>query len=356
MFQIFVKEYSVLSEIFRRLFPFLSVIISVLLVCSSCSLTDSTVGHRYTKYYLDYFDTVSSVIGYADSRDSFDSVCEQIEEIMSFYDSILDIYEERDGISNMCTVNRNAGSSVSVCDELVDFVDYCISSYYVTEGYTNVAMGSVLRLWHDFRYGDGEIPSQSELEDASAHCDISNVITDLSAGAVMLADKDMSVDVGAVAKGYVSDVICSYLRDNGISGYIITIGGNVVSVGSRDDGLGWIVGIADPSDPEKQILNVSCSDTSVVTSGSYERYRDYDGVRYHHIIDPFTLYPSDSFSSVTVISSSSALADVLSTALFSMPFEEGYSLVDSLEGTEAMWIDCDGSVRMTAGFGGFVHE
>ena len=165
----------------------------------------------------------------------------------------------------------------------------------------------------------------------------------------------MSLDVGAIAKGYAAEMIAESLREKGISGYLISIGGNVCAVGAKPDGKQWTVGIEDPFG-DGFCETVGVRDVSVVTSGSYQRYFELDGVRYHHIIDPDTLFPENRFVSVTVISGNSALADALSTALFNMNIEQGKALVASLEDTHAMWLTADGEKLCSDGFKEFIKD
>ena len=146
--------------------------------------------------------------------------------------------------------------------------------------------------------------------------------------------------------------ISLFLREKGISGYLISIGGNVCTVGSKPDGEMWTVGIENPDGGFFE--KVCVSDMSVVTSGSYQRYFELDGVRYHHIIDPDTLMPKNDYVSVTVISEDSALADTLSTALFNMDLGQGKTLLLSLENAYAMWVTAEGEKIYSDGFERFI--
>ena len=161
----------------------------------------------------------------------------------------------------------------------------------------------------------------------------------------------MKLDVGAIAKGYAVEMVAQYMEQKGITGYVINVGGNVRTLGGKPDGNGWTVGIENP-DPESDeyLAKVQLSGQSLVTSGSYQRYFLVGDRRYHHIIDPTTLMPSDYFTSVSIICNSSALGDALSTALFCLPYEQGAALIESLEGVEAMWLTVDGEKLYSSGF------
>jgi len=136
---------------------------------------------------------------------------------------------------------------------------------------------------------------------------------------------------------------------------LLSIGGNVCSIGTRADGSGWKVGIQNPYG-DGTLAIVQVAGQNVVTSGTYERYYTVDGKRYHHIIDPAPLMPSTLYDSVTVISSDSALADALTTGLFCMPIDEGIALVERLPDTEAFWVLSDGSQQMSSGFSAYLAK
>ena len=145
--------------------------------------------------------------------------------------------------------------------------------------------------------------------------------------------------MGALAKGYAVQKVCETLPE----GYLLSVGGNVVATGPKPDGSAWTVGVQDPDAAgEAYIHKLSISRGSVVTSGDYQRRYTVDGERYHHIIDPDTLFPADRWCAVTVIAADSGIADALSTTLFLMDREEGQKLLDQT-GREALWIGKDGT-------------
>ena len=130
---------------------------------------------------------------------------------------------------------------------------------------------------------------------------------------------------------------------------MLNIGGNIRIIGHKPDGSGWGTGIKDPKNPNRFALQLTIADTSCVTSGDYIRYFTVNGTKYHHIIDKDTLMPSSFFSAVTVFTANSGLADALSTALFSMSYEDGLALVNRIGGVEVVWIATDGAIQYTQG-------
>ncbi|MBQ7343556.1 MAG: FAD:protein FMN transferase [Clostridia bacterium] len=311
------------------------------------------------KSYYEYFDTVSVIFSYkGDSPEEFEKNHTAVAELLGEYHKLFDIYYEYSGINNIKTINKSAGiSPVKVDERLIDFLLYCKEAYTLTEGKTNIAMGSVLKLWHDRREAaeedpsSAEIPTESELNEASLHCNIDNLIIDKEAGTVYISDPYMSLDVGAIGKGYATERAAQMLISRGVSSYVLNIGGNIRAIGEKVTGDGWVTGITNPDkfSGESFVRKVSIKNTSLVTSGDYERYYYVDGVKYHHVIDPVTLMPSAYFTSVSIFTLDSGLADALSTALFCMSYEDGLELVESIGGVEVIWVDTEYNVKHTDG-------
>lgn len=339
----------------------LSVILAFVITAVSVLSLVSCGKKKYTEYCFDYFDTVTTVIGYADSEEEFMTVYETVTREMEVYHKLCDIYNSYDGIVNLHDVNslRNGGhSEVAVDKKLIELLEFAKEMYRLTDGSVNVAMGSVTSIWHEYMekgLSDPEnasLPPMDELTRAGEHCKIDDVKINSEKNTVFLADPQMKLDVGAVAKGFAAEKIGELLDDKGISGYVLNFGGNVRTVGSQDDGSPWRVGVEDPDSPDSAsyTATLALSGQSLVTSGIYRRSYTVDGVSYHHIIDPKTLMPADRYKSVSIVCKDSALGDALSTALFSMSVEDGKNLISKLEGTEAMWIDTDGNIIKSDSF------
>ncbi len=326
------------------------LLLQAFLLCS-CERTPQ----RFTAYAFDCFDTVTTVMGYAKDKAEFDRISGEILAELLEYHKLFTIYEAYDGMENLCTLNEK---KTAVLDSrIIDMLLFAKEMYALTEGKVNVAMGSVLSLWHDCRTAAGEdpenavLPSAEALSQAAEHMDIEKLLIDAETCTVTLADSAMTLDVGAVAKGYAVEMAARALESRGITGYVINVGGNVRAIGTKPSGDGWTAGIENPDQSSTDYLAyVALRGGALVTSGSYQRYYTVDGKRYHHIIDPETQMPSDGYSSVSVLCESSALADALSTALFCMSLEDGMALVDALEGVEAMWVTPDGGRYESDGF------
>ena len=339
----------------------LSVVLTALTGCGGEKASDPK-----GRSYFSYFDTVSYVYSYAgDSAESFDRLSAEASAILGEYHRLFDIYHEYEGVANLCTVNKNAGSSaVSVDEELIDFLLYAKKLYTLTNGEFNVMLGSVLSLWHDCREeaeaspASAHVPDDALLAEAAKHTDIELLKIDEAAKTVFIADPDASIDVGALGKGYATEMAARKLSSLGADGYVLNVGGNIRIIGARPDGSGWVTGVKDPQAPEERLaLKLDIKNTSCVTSGVYERYFSADGVRYHHIIDKDTLYPSSYYSSLTVLTEDSGLADALSTALFCMSADEGRAVIEKLpQSIDVVWIYPDGSIEMTDGAKAHITE
>lgn len=314
---------------------------------------------RYEAEFLMLFDTVTQIIGYSESKDEFSDQVQMIHDNLEEYHQLYDIYNEYDGINNIKTINDQAGiSPVEVDRRIIDMLLFSKEAYEISNGKVNVAFGAVLKIWHDYRDSGIESPEKAELPpmdmlmEAAEHTDISRMIIDEENSTVFLSDPEMSLDVGAIAKGYAVEEISKMAFDNGLTSALISVGGNVRSIGVKDDsGSRWTVGIKNPLDRDgENIGRVELEDASLVTSGIYERYYTVDGKRYHHIIDPKTLYPADYFASISILCPDSGMADALSTAIFTMPFEQGFDLIEGMPDTEAVWVFHDGEIKYSSNY------
>ena len=328
-----------------------AVLCALLCGCAAAPAGEEGGQKRYEASFLTLFDTVTTMVGYADSEEAFTAQAQQIHDELLEYHQLYDIYNDYDGLNNLKTVNDNAGiAPVKVDAKILDMLEFSKDLYEETGGRVNVAMGGVLSLWHDAREAGIEdpanayLPDQDALEEAARHADWSNVVIDEEAGTVYLADPDMSLDVGAIAKGYAVERVC----ETAPAGMLISVGGNVRATGPKPDGSPWVVGIENP-DGGDFLHTLYVEDSSVVTSGDYQRYYLVDGQRYHHIIDPDTLYPATRWRSVSILCADSGLADGLSTALFTLSQEDGQKLLDAFD-AEALWMTQDGELLYSPGF------
>lgn len=333
--------------------------IALAMSCTACGQTAEFTKH--SEYYFDYFDTVTTVIGYSETKEEFDNTCAEIKGLLQEYHQLYTIYNRYDNLNNIVTINdvsNGSHSVVKVDKKIIDLLKFAKEMYAKTNGSVNVAMGSVLKIWHTYRNEgldnplNAQLPPIEQLSDAAKHTDIDKVIIDEENSTVFLDDPEMTLDVGAIAKGYAVEQIALYLENKGVSGYLLNVGGNVRSIGMAGD-KAWNVGIENPDKEDTgntYIEYLHLTGESLVTSGSYQRYYTVDGVDYHHIIDPKTLMPGTKYRSVSVLTTDSGLGDALSTSLFLTDYDSGLQLVESMDNVEAMWVMPDGEQRYSSGF------
>ena len=330
----------------------LCLMLACLLLCGCAATGVKTERKIYEATFMTLFDTVTVIKGAADSKEAFSEIAYSIHDELLEYHQLFDIYNDYEGIHNLKTVNDMAGKEPVVVDRrIIDLLKDCKTYYELTDGLVNVAMGSVLNLWHNAR-NDGindpvnaKLPDMDRLISASQHMDLNAVVIDDVNSTVFITESIVQLDVGAVAKGW----SVQRVAENAPKGLLISVGGNVCGTGPKDqNGTPWVVGIQNPSGDD-YLHTVYVTETIVVTSGDYQRYFIVDGKPYHHIIDPVTLMPGAYWRSVTIVCGDSGLADALSTALFLLPQEDGQRLLEK-SGAEAMWVAADGNQFYSPGF------
>lgn len=309
---------------------------------------------KYTKEYLDVFDTYSTLTIYTNNKEDFEKGEKEVHNLMTKLNKKLDIYNSYDGMNNLKTINDNAGiKPVKVDKDIMAVIKAGKDAYIETDGNVNIALGAVLKIWHNYREnalnnGISALPTQEELEIASKHTDINSIIIDEENSTVYISDKMASIDIGAIAKGYAADRCSELLKEMDINSALINLGGNVIAL-TNDKKKSWKTGIVSPDNSTEYIRAFNLSNASAVTSGNYQRYYEYEGKKYHHIIDGNTLFPADSNKTVTVITESSLKGDIYSTALFITKWDKGIELAEK-NGVKAMWITTSGEEHSTKDF------
>lgn len=321
---------------------------------------------RYDATFLELFDTVTTIVGYAKDKDEFTEYAQNIYNDLKVYHELYDIYNDYDGINNIKMVNDNAGiKPVKVDRKIIDLLKFSIEAYDFTDGKVNIAYGAVLSVWHDYRERgiddpeNAKLPPMDVLKEKAQHTDINKMIVNEEDSTVYLQDPEMSLDVGAVAKGYATEQVAKAAQQNGFTSGSISVGGNVRTLGAKADTKeAWNIGIQNPDleSPDTNLYILKLKDLSLVTSGVYERYYTVDGKQYHHIIDPKTLMPAAYFVSVSIVTQDSGMADALSTSVFNMPYEQGEKLIESLPDTEALWVFPNGDMKYSSGFEKYIKE
>lgn len=278
--------------------------------------------------------------------DGGETLLRGVEELAYALEHKLSVTDEK---SEIFAINSNGGGEVS--SETAELIEFALDMCESTDGALDITIYPVLRAWgftvDNVDYDNGFVlPTDGELSELLALVDYRRV--EVSDDSVTLGE-GMMLDLGAVAKGYASDRIAGYLRENGVTSALLNLGGNVYALGKKPNGVKWTIGV---KSPERGIIGtLQVEDAAVVTSGGYERFfTGSDGVRYHHIIDPSTGRPADSgLASVTVVGSSGARCDALSTALFVMGLDRASDYWREHGDFEAVFVTSDGELLVTAG-------
>ena len=334
------------------------IILSLVFMLSFSSCSQGSA-QSYSKDFLDLFDTASSVTASDSSQKAFDSHFNAVYSELQEYSQLYDIYNSYGDLVNLKYINENAAKAPVKADKkIIDLLLWGKEAYELSEGRVNIAMGSVLSEWHDAREYASEnpegayLPDMDVLREKAQHTDINDLVIDEENSTVYFADPEMSIDAGAVAKGYIADRICEFITENNIwQSAIINLGGNVKTLGYKNGASGtpFNIGIENPQGGYIAVVSAA-NGKSVVTSGDYQRYYTVDGKRYCHIISPETLMPAQGIQSVSVVSDDSALADVLSTTMFQMTPQDALELLKNFSGCEAVIMDSSGEFYYSDGF------
>lgn len=270
-------------------------------------------------------DTVCSINAFEDgTKEFYSSIFERLDSIeKKFSLTIPD--------SEICRVNKNAGiSSVEVSKEFLYVVNTAQKISELTDGALDISANPLIELW-GINTDHAKVPDEDEIKAAMEKVDWKKIKTD--GNSVFLEEKGMSINLGAIVKGYAADEIIKILKSNKVKKAVVDLGGNIYMFGKKNDGSLWNVGVKNPKEPNAfPMLKISTAENSIVTSGNYERYFERDGKRYHHIFDTKTGRPSDNgTASATIACKRSILADCLSTAFFVMGEDKAAEAIPSIE-------------------------
>ena len=275
-------------------------------------------------------------------RKAFERIAE-IEEKMTINDE----HEK----SEITRLNQEAGKGfVKLSPETFYVLEK--GKYYseISNGKYDITIGPLVKLWN-IGSDEARVPRKTEIENTLSLVNYQNLLLDKEKMSARLAVPGMIVDLGSIAKGYAADETAKILKEAGIKHAIVNLGGNILVLNERPDGTPWRIGLQDPFTARGDYMGiVKLEDESLVTSGTYERYFEDGGKRYHHILNPETGYPEEnSLLSVSIITKNSIDADGLSTATFLLGLEKGMQFIEGLPDTEAIFITSDKKVYVTSG-------
>lgn len=293
-------------------------------------------------------DTYISIKLYSKNK-KVDKILNDVESIYNKYDILADAYTKYDNVINVYYLNNilEVGKEVTISDDLTSLIKYGIDVYTKTNGLVNIAMGNVTSVWKKYLNDGKKVPSDSEL--SSLNININDIVLE---GNKFLKKSDVKLDLGAIAKGYVTEEVGNYLESKKIDKYLINAGGNVKVGKSYKDGK-YVIGIENPNDTNKMYKKINVENKSVVTSGDYQRYYEVNGIRYNHIINPKTRFPANNVKSVTVICDNSKDADMYSTYLFLLSLEEALDYVNNTDNLEAVFYVNEDKIITSKGFSSY---
>lgn len=314
-------------------------------VISGCSRPIQTEGISKSSFKL---NTIVSITIYDSTDetllDNCFSICDKYETLFSRTAKNSELYK-----LNTRTLTQNTTGKFVLTEETADLIKRGLYYSQLSGGAFDISIAPISALW-DFNATSPSVPSLPEIEHVLAYVGYQNIF--LEKNEIAFSNPDTSIDLGAIAKGYIADRIKEYLLSQGVNSAIINLGGNVLCIGSKPAKSAFRVGIQKPfANRNETIATMSIKNKSVVSSGIYERFFEKNGELYHHLLNPKTGYPYDNnLISVTIISDESVDGDALSTTCFSLGLEEGLLLAEQLDDVDAIFITSDYKIHYTKDF------
>lgn len=289
---------------------------------------------------------VEIIVAASDRGASLDAIRGAFEEMRR----VENLMSRRIKGSDVWRVNQSAGKHpVPVSRDTLSVVRVALETSLLSGGAFDVTVGALVSLWNRC-WKEDRVPSREEVEGARRLVGYRDLEMDPEGETLFLKREGMELTLGGIAKGYAVDRAFEYLWDRGFRDLIVNAGGDLRTGGSKF-GSPWVIGIQDPRNESSIMATMNLTEAAVATSGDYERYYMKDGVRYHHILDPFTGFPARRSRSVTVVGDELIWADALATAVFVLGPEKGRALIERLPGTEALIVDGEGKVTLSSGMG-----
>lgn len=241
-------------------------------------------------------------------------------------------------------VNRNAGiKPVKVPQEVFDLVQRSIKISELTSGAFDISYASMDKIWK-FDGSMTTMPTPEEIKKSVEKVGYKNIILDTENSTIFLKNPGMKLGLGGIGQGFIADKIKALLISKGVIAGIVNISGDINTWGKQLNGEKWKVGIKNPLNKDKIFATFPLEDSAVETSGSYEKYVTFNGIRYSHIIDTRTGYPASGVISVSVFAKSTEFADALATGVFVMGVDVGLDLVNQLPGVGCIYVDDKGKI------------
>lgn len=338
---------------------------ALLLVFSLCISAFSFTGCKtsltepvsVTGYKLNTYVTIKA---YSAGSNPPSAVTDILNEALALCDYYEQLFSRTRTDSVLYAVNHQQRTQIPA--ELAELIQLGIDYSSKSNGAFDLTIGSVSKLW-DFTAENPSVPDSSAIADAVQHVDYRQVhlqaeTTGNDTVYRIHLPENVEIDLGAIAKGYIADRIKDFLLEKGIGSAVINLGGNVLCVGSKENGSDFNIAIRKPFDSENAVLvSLKINDRSAVTSGTYERCFYENDTLYHHILNPKNGYPyQNKLVSVTIISDDSAAGDALSTTCFSLGLTDGLALIEQMPDVEALFVTDDGTLHYSSGFDAYIQH
>lgn len=264
----------------------------------------------------------------AQQRDSI-LLQQLIDQRLRTIDQLMSTYKENSEISRFNRGRTNNWTEVSPETYLVVSEGQQISA--LSSGAFDMTVGTLVDLWgFGPTFTTSAVPAREDILKARQECGYGKLELRPRPPALKKTEKQLRLDLSAIAKGYAVDAVARLLKDNGFENFLVEIGGEIISAGQKADKSPWIIGIERPEAGQRSVQKlVPLVNAAMATSGDYRNYFEHQGVRYSHTIDPTTGYPiTHRLASVTVISETCMRADALATALMVMGPDKGLKFAE----------------------------
>ena len=328
----------------------LITLLSILIIASSLSGCKSNEDIKVYKTPVTntnfMFDTVTSISIYSAKKDK--NPDEILGETINMCRALEKKLSKTIDTSDVSLINNSKGEPVQVSEETIELINLSKKYYTLSNGSFDITIAPLSEKWN-FKNKDVKPLSDEEIQHLLPYVGMDFI--EIDGNTVRKTNPNSQIDLGGIAKGYIADKTAEYLKSKGVTSALINFGGNIVTIGNKPEGQPFKIGIQKPFSEANDIIGfINLENGTVVTSGSYERYFEYEGKKYHHILDPKTGKPAESgVTSVTIQCENSADADAISTACFVLGAEKGIEFIDSLDGVEAVFITDSGEIIKSKG-------
>ena len=325
----------------------ISIFLGALLIISliySININRNEASISNTYYNL---GTINEITLYDVNKKTGEKILEECGSILMDIDNKMSNTIKSSDVSK---INKNAGKAYTkVSKDTYYVIKKSIEFSNISNDTFDISVGPLIDLW-SIGTDNAKVPNKEEIENVLPLVDYSKILLNDENISVKLSEENMKIDLGGIAKGYAADKIYDYLKSQNIKSAIINLGGNILTLGSKNNDQPFSIGIQDPTMPRgNSIGNIKVTNKSVVTSGIYERYIEKDNKIYHHMLNPHTGYPfENNLNSVTIVSDESIICDALSTTTFGLGLDNGMKLIESLDNVDAIFITKDKKIYLSS--------